>query len=184
MLSEKELIKQCLDGNAKAQKQFYERYAPKLWPVCLRYAKNRMSAEDIMQEGFIRIFRYLENYKGEGSFEGWLRRTMVNTAINYYKKNLKRSEERNIDNVFGLKNDDVDAVSQMTAEEIVSVIQTLPDGYRTIFNLFVVEGYPHKEIAKMLDISENTSKSQLSRARVILQEKIRKIYKLKDEKRI
>jgi RNA polymerase sigma-70 factor (ECF subfamily) len=182
VLSEEELIQQCLDGQADAQRQLYERYAPKLWPVCLRYAKNRMSAEDIMQEGFIRIYKYLGYYKGEGSFEGWLRRTMVNTAINYYKKNLKQADDRNIDFVFGLKNDSVDAISEMTAEEIVSVIQTLPDGYRTIFNMFVIEGYPHKEIAKILGISENTSKSQLSRARVILQEKLRKIYKLDDEK--
>jgi len=181
MLAEKELIQQCLEDNAEAQRQLYERYSPKLWPVCLRYAKNRMSAEDIMQEGFIRIYRYLGNYKGEGSFEGWLRRTMVNTAINYYKKNLKQSNERNIDFVYGLKNDDVDAVSKMTADEILAIIQNLPDGYRTIFNLFVVEGYPHKEIAKILEISENTSKSQLSRARVILQEKIRKIYRADDE---
>jgi RNA polymerase sigma-70 factor (ECF subfamily) len=181
MLSEAELIKRCLDGDADAQKQLYERYAPKLWPVCLRYAKNKMSAEDIMQEGFIRIYKYLGYYKGDGSFEGWLRRTMVNTAINYYKKNLKQADDRNIDFVYGLKNDDVDAVSKMTAEEIVSVVQTLPDGYRTIFNLFVIEGYPHKEIANILGISENTSKSQLSRARVILQEKLRKIYN-NDEK--
>ena len=181
MLAEKELIQRCLKDDAEAQRQLYERYAPKLWPVCLRYAKSRMSAEDIMQEGFIRIYRYLGHYKGEGSFEGWLRRTMVNTAINYYKKNLKQSNERNIDFVYGLKNDDVDAVSKMTADEILSVIRNLPDGYRTIFNLFVVEGYPHKEIAKILGISENTSKSQLSRARVILQEKIKKIYRADDE---
>lgn len=181
MLAEKELILQCLEENAKAQKQLYEQYAPKLWPVCLRYAKNRMSAEDIMQEGFIRIYKYLGYYKGEGSFEGWLRRTMVNTAINYYKKNLKQSAERNIDFVYGLKNDDVDAVSKMTADEILSVVQSLPDGYRTIFNLFVIEGYPHKEIAKILNISENTSKSQLSRARVILQQKIKNIYRKDDE---
>lgn len=181
MFTERDLIEGCLEGDAAAQKELYERYAPKLWPVCLRYAKNQMAAEDIMQEGFIRIFKYLEYFKGDGSFEGWLRRTMVNTAINFYKKNLKQNNERDIDTVFDLSNHDVDAVSQMTANEIMSVVQSLPDGYRTIFNLFVVEGYPHKEIAKLLGISENTSKSQLSRARVILQEKINKIYKTDNE---
>lgn len=181
MLSDHDIIKGCLEGKAEAQKKLYERYAPKLWPVCLRYAKNQMSAEDIMQEGFIRIYKYLEYYKGEGSFEGWLRRTMVNTAINYYKKNLKNNDERDIDTVYNLSNHDVDAVSKMTADEILSVIQKLPDGYRTIFNLFIIEGMPHKEIAEKLGISENTSKSQLSRARVILQEKIKKIYKSNDE---
>jgi RNA polymerase sigma factor (sigma-70 family) len=181
MYQEEDLIKGCLAGKSEAQRELYNRYAPKLWPVCLRYAKNRMAAEDIMQEGFIRIFKYLEYYKGDGSFEGWLRRTMVNTAINFYKKNLKNNHERDIDTVYDLSNKDVDAVSKMTADEILSVVQTLPDGYRTIFNLFIVEGYPHKEIAEMLGISENTSKSQLSRARVILQEKINKIYNSDNE---
>lgn len=181
MHSDEDIIKGCLADNAEAQKELYEHYAPKLWPVCLRYAKNQMSAEDIMQEGFIRIYRYLVNFKGEGSFEGWLRRTMVNTAINYYKKNLKQSEERDIETVFNISASNVDAVSKMTADEILSIVQKLPDGYRTIFNLFVVEGFPHKEIAEKLGISENTSKSQLSRARVILQEKLNKIYKTDNE---
>lgn len=178
MSPEKKLIKKCLEGDAEAQKKLYDQYAPALWPVCLRYAKNRMAAEDVMQEGFIKIFKYLGNYKGEGSFEGWMRRTMVNTAINIYKKNLKMQNDKNIDFVYDLKNDSVSAISQMNAEDILKVVQTLPDGYRTIFNLFVVEGYPHKDIAAMLGISENTSKSQLSRARSILQVKIKKLFDL------
>jgi RNA polymerase sigma factor (sigma-70 family) len=176
MYSDENLIKECLAANAEAQKELYERFAPKFWPVCLRFAKNQMSAEDIMQEGLIRIFRYLEFFKGEGSFEVWMRRIMVNTAINYYKKNLKQNDEKDIDSVFNLSNSDVDAVSKMTAEEILAVVQTLPDGYRTIFNLHIMEGYPHKEIAEMLGVTESTSKSQLSRARAILQIKINKIY--------
>jgi len=137
-----------------------------------------MSAEDIMQEGFIRIYKYLEFYKGVGSFEGWLRKTMVNTAINYYKKNLKQNNEKDLDAVFGIANNEVDAISKLSTENILELISSLPDGYRTIFNMFVIEGYPHKEIAEKLGISENTSKSQLSRARVILQMKVKKLFNI------
>jgi len=178
VLNEKELISKCLEGEAEALKQLYENYSPKLWPVCLRYARNKMSAEDIMQEGFIRIYKYLEFYKGVGSFEGWLRKTMVNTAINYYKKNLKQNNEKDLDAVFGIANNEVDAISKLSTENILELISSLPDGYRTIFNMFVIEGYPHKEIAEKLGISENTSKSQLSRARVILQMKVKKLFNI------
>ncbi len=177
MLNDEEILRGCRAGDAEAQKELYDKYSPKLWPICLRYAKNVMSAEDIMQEGFIRIYRYINDYKGEGSFEGWLRRVMVNTAINYYKKNLQQKMEKDIDEVFDISIREADAISQMTTEEILAVVQTLPDGYRTIFNLFVIEGFSHKVIAETLGITENTSKSQLSRARVLLQHKINKIYR-------
>ncbi|MBN2745751.1 MAG: sigma-70 family RNA polymerase sigma factor [Bacteroidales bacterium] len=177
MLNDEDILNGCRAGDALAQKELYDKYSPKLWPICLRYAKNVMSAEDIMQEGFIRIFRYINDYKGEGSFEGWLRRVMVNTAINYYKKNLQQKMEKDIDEVYDISIREADAISQMTTEEILSVVQTLPDGYRTIFNLFVIEGFSHKVIAETLGITENTSKSQLSRARVLLQHKINKIYR-------
>ncbi len=135
-----------------------------------------MSAEDILQEGFIRIFTYLDKYKGEGSFEGWMRRTMVNTAINYYKKNLKTGNQMQYTEVFAAKSYEPDAISQISNEEVLELVQQLPDGYRTVFNLYVVEGYSHKDIGKKMNISENTSKSQLSRARALLQEKINKLY--------
>lgn len=175
MRSDAELITLCKKGDSSAQSELYKRFSKKLWGVCLRYAKSQMSAEDIMQEGFIRIFKYLDQYKGEGSFEGWMRRTMVNTAINYYKKNLSSKDESDIDDMIGIQSSNADAVSQMSANEILSLVQSLPSGYRTVFNLYVIEGLSHKDIATQLNISENTSKSQLSRARSILQEKILKL---------
>jgi RNA polymerase sigma-70 factor (ECF subfamily) len=174
--SEEELRALCIKGDGNAQNELYRRYAPKLWGVCLRYAKNAMSAEDILQEGFIRIFTYLDRFENKGSFEGWMRRTMVNTAINYYKKNLSASKEAEYHEYMSGKNNDADAVSALSHEELLILVQQMPNGYRTIFNLYVVEGYSHKEIAKQLGISENTSKSQLSRARSFLQNRIRKIY--------
>lgn len=176
MRSEEELIVLCKKNDPSAQNELYRRYSRKLWGVCLRYAKNQMSAEDILQEGFIRIFKYLDQYKGDGSFEGWMRRTMVNTAINYYKKNLSSKDELDIDDIVSIQSDNADAVSQLSTEEILKVIQELPSGYRTVFNLYVIDGLSHKDISTQLNISENTSKSQLSRARSILQEKILNLY--------
>lgn len=175
MYSQEELIKRCIKGEEKARSQLYELYSPKLWGVCLRYAKNQMSAEDIMQEGFIRILRYLKSFRGKGSFEGWMRRIMVNTAINYYKKNLK-TKSQEFDEAFGVSSPLADAVSNISSEELLKLVKELPDGYRTVFNMYIVDGYTHKEIANQLSISENTSKSQLSRARKLLQEKIKKLY--------
>lgn len=174
--TDEELRALCIKGDGSAQNELYRRYVPKLWGVCLRYAKNKMSAEDILQEGFIRIFTYLDKYKGEGSFEGWMRRVMVNTAINYYRKNLSTAKEMEYTEVFAVKSYEPDAISQLSNEEVLGLVQELPNGYRTVFNLFVMEGYSHKDISETLNISENTSKSQLSRARGLLQEKINKLY--------
>jgi len=174
--TDEELRTLSIKGDGNAQNELYNRYAPKLWGVCLRYAKNKMSAEDILQEGFIRIFTYLDKYRGNGSFEGWMRRTMVNTAINYYKKNLKTGKEMEYTEVFAAKSYEPDAISQISNEEVLGLIQELPQGYRTVFNLYVIEGFSHKDIGEALNISENTSKSQLSRARGILKNKVNKLY--------
>ena len=174
--TDEELRTLSIKGDGNAQNELYNRYAPKLWGVCLRYAKNKMSAEDILQEGFIRIFTYLDKYRGNGSFEGWMRRTMVNTAINYYKKNLKTGKEMEYTEVFAAKSYEPDAISQISNEEVLGLIQELPQGYRTVFNLYVIEGFSHKDIGEALNISENTSKSQLSRARGILKDKVNKLY--------
>ena len=174
--TDEELRALCVEGDNNAQSELYKRYAPKLWGVCLRYAKNRMSAEDIMQEGFIRIFRYMDKYSGKGSFEGWMRRIMVNNAINYYKKNLSSARESEFQDYMGGKSQEADAVSAMSYQELLKMLQDLPDGYRTVFNMYVIEGYSHKDIAEELGISENTSKSQLSRARSNLKEQINKTY--------
>jgi RNA polymerase sigma-70 factor (ECF subfamily) len=179
MQTEEELIRHLVKSDKNAQRELYERYSPKLWGVCLRYAKNQMSAEDIMQEGFLKILKYIKSYQGKGSFEGWMRRVMVNTAINYYKRNLKSDGVSEFNEAYGVSSPNADAVSRMTSDELLAFVKELPSGYKTVFNMHIVDGYTHKEIAKQLDISENTSKSQLSRARKILQEKIEKYYNQK-----
>lgn len=170
--TENELIRKCLNNDSKALKRLYELYAPKMFGVCLRYAKNQMEAEDILQEGFIKIFSNLHRFKFEGSFEGWIRRTFVNTSINHYKKNLKHARELDIEDVETENPKGEKVLDKLSADEILSVVQNLPEGYRMVFNLNVLEGYTHKMIGEMLSISENTSKSQLLRAKRLLREKI------------
>lgn len=166
-------IERCLDNDSKAQGELYKHYAPKMFGICLRYAKNQMEAEDVLQEGFIKVFRYLKDYRSEGSLEGWIRRTMVNTAINFYKKKTKYQKEISLDQTEPISNEEESAIDKLSAKELLEVIRELPDGYRMVFNLNVIEGYTHKEIGEMLKISENTSKSQLSRARGVLQDKLK-----------
>lgn len=170
--TENELIRKCLNNDSKALKRLYELYAPKMFGVCLRCAKNQMEAEDILQEGFIKIFSNLHRFKFEGSFEGWIRRTFVNTSINHYKKNLKHARELDIEDVETENPKGEKVLDKLSADEILSVVQNLPEGYRMVFNLNVLEGYTHKMIGEMLSISENTSKSQLLRAKRLLREKI------------
>ena len=174
--TDEELRILCIKGDGNAQNELYHRFAPKLWGVCLRYAKDKMSAEDILQEGFIRIFTYLDRFQNKGSFEGWMRRTMVNTAINHYRKNLSISKEAEYQDYLIEKSGDADALSQLSYEELLKMVQKMPTGYRTVFNMYIIEGYSHRDIAESLNISENTSKSQLSRARAHLKVKIREIY--------
>jgi len=174
-MQEDKLIKEVLAGNARAQKVFYQRFAPKMYGVALRYARDKDEANDMLQEGFVKVFSKLEFYRGDGSLEGWIRRTIVNTAINFYKKNLKYRSSSDMDTVLIFeKSHDASPIEQMSAGELLQEIKGLPAGYKTVFNLYVIEGYSHKEIADMLDVSENTSKSQLSRARTYLQKRIQR----------
>ncbi len=172
---EAQLVKNCLSGRAESQELLYRRYASKMFGVCLRYAKNKMEAEDIMQEGFIKVFQNLKNFRCDGSLEGWVRRIMVNTAINYYKSNLKYLQTLDIDDCSNNDSISVEATDNISLKTLLSLIQKLPEGYRMVFNLYVIEGYSHREIADSLGISENTSKSQLSRARKVLQDKLKTI---------
>lgn len=174
MLSEENLIERCIKNDPQAQRELYNRFAPKMWGVCLRFAKDKMNAEDIMQEGFIRVFSKLAQFNFEGSFEGWIRKTFVNTAINYYKKNLNFQHELSYEETFIAEGIDDQSIEKLSAQELMKLVQELPEGYRIVFNLYAVEGYTHKEIGELLQISENTSKSQLSRARGVLQEKVLK----------
>jgi len=175
MYSEEELIDRCLQNNSRAQESFYRRFAPKMYGVCLRFAKNQMEADDILQEGFIKVYLNLKAFRNEGSLEGWIRRTIVNTAINYYKKNAKYLKDIEIEKAEIMHNINEGALDKISVKELLSLIRELPSGYRMVFNLNVMEGYTHKEISQLLDISENTSKSQLSRARQTLQRKLKEI---------
>lgn len=172
LISEADLIKGCIEGNRRMQEMLYNKFAPKMYAVCLRYAGNTNDAQDLLQEGFIKVYNNLQKFRGEGSFEGWIRRIFVNTSIEHFrKKNKLRTvadpEEKNIEDT------SLTALDNLGEKDILQLIQELSPGYRTVFNLYVVEGFAHKEIAEMLGISEGTSKSQLARAKNILQDKVR-----------
>jgi RNA polymerase sigma factor (sigma-70 family) len=172
MYSEEDLINRCLNNEARAQEDFYRRFAPKMYGVCMRFAKNQMKADDILQEGFIKVFTNLKSFRNEGSLEGWVRKTIVNTAINLYKKNLKHQKDTDIEQAEVVQNFEQSSLDKISVQELMDIIRDLPTGYRVVFNLNVIEGYSHKEISRLLEISENTSKSQLSRARQALQKKL------------
>lgn len=170
--NESDLLEGCIRGDRKMQRELYNRYAPKMYGVCLRYAGNAEEAEDILQEGFIKVFRKLSSYRGEGSFEGWVRRIFVNTAIEYYRKKtylqpITEHEEATVEG------NALSVLDSLAEKDIINLVQQLSPGYRTVFNMYVVEGYTHKQIADLLGISEGTSKSQLSRAKQILQDMVR-----------
>ena len=172
MYAEEDLVKRCLRNEPKAHENFYRRFAPKMYGVCMRFAKNQMEADDILQEGFIKVFGNLGTFRNEGSLEGWVRRTIVNTAINLFKKNAKHLKDTGIEQAEIIQNMEEGSLYRITMEELLKLIRELPAGYRMVFNLNIIEGYTHKEISELLEISENTSKSQLSRARQALQKKI------------
>ncbi len=177
MFSDEEFIKRCLKNDPKAQEMLYKHFAPKMFGVCLRFAKNYAEAEDLLQDGFVKVLTHLKDYRNEGSFEGWIRRTFVNNAINFYKKNLKSNQDLAIEDVEIPNTQELSAIEKLSTDELLNVIHELPDGYRIVFNLHVIEGYSHKEIGKMLKITENTSKSQLSRAKQVLQKRLIKTIK-------
>lgn len=170
--NEKQLIKKSVAGNREAQRQLYEKYAPKMLGVCRRYIKDIHFAEDVMVNGFVKVFTNLSTFRDEGSFEGWIRSIMVRESISYLRKKqfvvyddevLDKNENQNFS--FSL--------ADMNVEHIQILIDRLPDGYRTVFVMFAIEGYKHAEIAELLDIAESTSKSQLFKARKVLQEKLK-----------
>jgi len=166
-----ELIQGCINRDPHLMEQFYHRFAPSMWVVCLRYTRNNMVAEDVMQEGFIRAFDQITNYTGKGSLEGWLRRIFITSAINHFKKHYRfDKQERELDKVTGLEaRTDNDIIGNLHTEELLQMLNRLPEGYRVVFNLYAIEGYNHREIAEMLGFSEGNSKSQLARARAMLQ---------------
>lgn len=168
MIQDIELIQKCIKGDGKAQRELYNRYAAKLMPMAMRYAKSQADAEDILQDAFIKIFNSLESFRQEAQFLTWLKRVVVNTAINHNRKKLYQQPMLDIEKTPLYVEKDL-VISHLHYTEIMAMMQKLPVGCRTVFNLFAIEGYGHKEIAEMMDITEGTSKSQYSRARALLQ---------------
>ncbi len=167
-----EAIRQgCVKGDRRFQQMLYNMLSGKMFAVCMRYANDYSAAQDLLQEGFVKVFKNIEKFRGDGSFEGWVRRIFVNTAIEHYRKQvnmyaLHDSETKHYEYY------ETNALENLKQEDVMKMIQQLSDGYRTVFNLYVVEGYSHKEIGDMMNISEGTSKSQLARARYLLQKMI------------
>ena len=170
---DQKLIESCIKGDRAAQKALYDRLAPRMFPLCIRYVGDRTLAEDILQDGFVTLFTRLDSYKGDGSFEGWARRIFVTTALMSLRKKdaLKMSDD--LEAAKGVRTETASQVQNIGYKELMSLIMTLPPGFRTVFNMYAIEGYSHKEIGEMLGISETTSRTQLSRARIWLQNKIK-----------
>ena len=179
--SEAQIIADCIEGKRLAQSQLYKRYAPTMFGVCLRYAATRVEAEDLLQEGFMKVFTHIKSYRGQGSFEGWMRRIFANTAINHYHS-VAKHQIINVENIETFAGDMEDEPADwlqdgpdnvpVSPDTVMKLIQVLPEGYRMVLNLYVFEGCTHKEIGEMLQISENTSKSQLSKARRYLKNQL------------
>ncbi|MEF3078292.1 RNA polymerase sigma factor [Winogradskyella poriferorum] len=169
-MSLEQLIKKCINQDAKAQSQLYKQYASKLFSLCLKYSKNYAEAEDNLHDAFITVFSKIDQYKNKGSFEGWLKRIAINTSLQRYRENVGVFDivnEGNIEDVTVDINDE-----DINIDFLLQIIQELPDRYRLVFNLYVLDGYSHVEISELINISTGTSKSNLARARMILKEKI------------
>ncbi len=170
------LINNCLKNNRAAQKQLYNQYAPAMLGVCYRYTKSITDAEDVLQEGFIRVFKNLYQFRNEGELGAWIRRIIVTTALNYLKRNARYQNDLSFDKIelHPVTNENPEVL--LNTKELASLIQQLPGGYQTIFNLYAVEGYSHVEIGQMLGITDGTSRSQYARARALLVTWIKKKY--------
>ncbi len=168
------LVNECVKGNARAQRELFDKFAGKMLSVCLRYAKNTEQAEDVLQDGFVKVFMKLSDFKKEGSLEGWIRRIMVNTALDQIRKEVKFKGDLDIEDVGYKLENNAFIEEEMMAEDLMKLVRAMPDGYRVVFNMFAIEGYSHAEIAETLGVTENTSKSQYSRARAYLRERLEK----------
>jgi RNA polymerase sigma factor (sigma-70 family) len=170
-MTEKEIIEGCLKNSASAQQKLYSLYSRRMMAVCLRYTRSRFEAEDIFHEAFVKVFKNMHTWQG-GPFEGWMRKIFVNTAINHYHQNKKYFDHVDSSYAEDLLSTQENVIGQMSTQELLQTIGKLPEGYKLIFNLYVVEGYNHGEIAEMLNIAEGSSKSQLSKAKTYLKKLI------------
>jgi RNA polymerase sigma-70 factor (ECF subfamily) len=167
-MTDDELVRGCIAGDPKSQKALYQQFARKMMSICMRYANNRDQAQDMLQDGFVKVFQKMDHFRGDGPLGGWIARTMVNTALDHIRRNKPYDHSLDLTEAEHLHQEDATVMSSMTTDELMALIQALPAGYRSVFNLFAIEGYPHKDIAEMLGISENTSKSQFMKARAYL----------------
>src|SRR3954462_10072326 len=169
-MTEEYIIAGCLHNEPAAQRELYNRFSPKMLPVCYRFAQSREDAEDMLQEGFIKVFMQMHTFENKGAFEGWVRRIIVHTCINLLKKNKRFNESLDLEHASSLHVKEETLPSILQAKQVVECIRLLPIGYRTVLNLYALEGYSHKEIAEILDIEESTSRSQYTRAKQMLEE--------------
>jgi RNA polymerase sigma-70 factor (ECF subfamily) len=170
LMTEEQMLIGCNKNNATAQEELYHRFSPRMLGVCYRFAKNREDAEDMLQEGFIKVFTQLHQYRNEGALEGWIRRIVVHTCINVLKKNKKFADSVDIMHANGIRIKEDMIPSIMQAKQVVECIRLLPLGYRTVLNLYAIEGFSHKEIGDLLEIGESTSRSQYTRAKAMLED--------------
>src|SRR6478735_2090166 len=164
------ILQGCLRNNTTAQRELYQRFSPRMLSVCYRFAHNREDAEDMLQEGFIKVFSQIHTFQNKGAFEGWIRRIMVHTCINNLKKNKKFNESVDLIHATSIQVREESVPSIVQAKQVVECIRLLPIGYRTVLNLYAIEGYSHREIGSMLDIEESTSRSQYTRAKQMLED--------------
>ena len=169
--SESDLIKGCIEGDAQMQRLLYDQFSAKMYGVCLRYAENTEDANDVMQEGFIKVYKSLSKFRAEGSFEGWVRRIFINTSIEHFRKKVKLYNVTEVQENT-IEDSEMDALDSLATKDILNIVNKLSPGYKQVFNMHVVEGYSHKEIADLLGITEGTSKSQLARAKGVLKKMI------------
>lgn len=175
-MDELQLIEGCRKGDRRAQKALYETYSRKMMSVCLRYVSDWETARDLLQEGFVKVFTHIDSYTGNGSFEGWMRKIFVNSALEYLRHADVLRESTDLDQTAELVEIGSSPLSDISAAELMQLVQSLPAGFRTIFNLFAIEGYSHKEISERLHITESTSRSQYTRAKQLLQRKVNALY--------
>jgi len=171
--TEAEILAGCRQGKAAFQEKLYELYSRRMMAVCVRYTRSRFEAEDIFHEAFVKVFKHLDTYSN-GSFEGWMRRIFVNTAINHYHKNRKLQDQLDYSTVEEITPSEDDIISTISGQELLELVNQLPEGYKVVFNLYVVEGFNHREIGEMLNIAEGTSKSQLAKAKIHLKKLLQK----------
>jgi RNA polymerase sigma factor (sigma-70 family) len=174
-MDDKTLVTECAKGNSRAQRALFDKFDPKMLAVVMRYLRNMDEAEDTLQDGFVKIFQKIGEFKMEGSLEGWIRRIMVNTALDMLRKNKKLLGDTQLDDVSYKIAFEDHGFEDMNLQHLLRMIDALPDGYRVVFNMFAIEGYSHKEIADTLGVTENTSKSQYSRARAFLRNQLEKV---------